>query len=55
MIDRAQAWPRSGLADDPPVSVALSLGAPSPTPADPSVVSNAAVVRPALPRQIVAE
>ena len=36
----------SGLEDDGPWSVALSLGAPAPTTADPRLVSNLARVQP---------
>ena len=48
LIDRS-ALRLAGLADDAPVSVALSLGAPALSPTDARIVSNAAAVRPAFP------
>jgi len=44
-IDRQQLA-AAGLADDAPLAIALSLGAPAPTQADPRLVSNLAPVRP---------
>jgi hypothetical protein len=48
LIDRGKMI-AAGVRVDSPVAVALSLGAPAPSPTDPEVVSNVAVVRWSMP------